>query len=174
MSEVAEIRIAVVKEEDMEPVTIQVFNDEAGIEGISDLVSESGEISYLDLTNINVPNVILVIEGQPLKAKGSYNFSVQIYPIFGTSVFLQFGIDADGNAIFVDMDDETLETVKTFIKEQKEMEIESGMKDAVIADINKYGREGYIKRIDSMFSEGALDEAYERAKEESEQPKSDQ
>jgi hypothetical protein len=64
--------------------------------------------------------------------------------------------------------------VKTFTKEQKEMEAESGMKDAVIADINKYGREGYIKRIDSMFSEGALEEAYERAKAETEQSKSEE
>lgn len=173
MNEAAEIRIAIVKEDDMEPVIIQAFNDEAGIEAISDLVSESGEVSYLDLSNINIPNVLLVIEGQPIKAKGGYNFSIQIYPIFGPAVFLQFGMDADGNAILVDMDDETLEIIKTFIKEQKEMEAESGMKDAVIADINKYGREGYIKRIDSMFSEGALEEAYERAKAETEQSKSE-
>ena len=81
MSEAVEIKIATVKEDDFDPVVLKVFNDEAGIEGIADLVSKTGEISYLDLTNINVPNVMLIIDGMPINSKGSYNFSIQIYPL---------------------------------------------------------------------------------------------
>ena len=166
MSEAVEIKIAVGKEDDFTPVVMKVFNDEAGIEGIADLVSKTGEISYLDLTNINVPNVLLIIDGMPINGKGSYNMSIQIYPIFGPGVFMQFGVDADGNAIVVDMDEETLETVTKFVKEQKEMERDSGLRDSIITDINKYGRDGYIKRMDNMFMEDSLEAEYEKAKAE--------
>ena len=111
MNEAVKIKIAVVKEDDFKPVTLEVFNDESGIEGISDLVSKSGEISYLDLSNIGLENILLVIDGRPINSKGGYNFSIQIYPIFGPAVFMQFGIDADGNAIVVDMDEETLQSI---------------------------------------------------------------
>ena len=164
ITEAVKIKIAVVKEEDFEPVILEVFNDESGIEGIGDMVSKTGNISYLDLGNLGISNVLLVIDGQPINSKGGYNFSLQIYPIFGSAVFLQYGADVDGTAVAVDMDKKTLGTIRTFVKEQKELEISSGLKDAVISDINKYGRDGYIKRMDNMFSEGSLDEQYEQNK----------
>ena len=168
MNEAVKIKIAVVKEEDFKPVVLEVFNDESGIEGISDLVSKSGEISYLDLSNIGLENILLVIDGRPINSKGGYNFSIQIYPIFGPAVFMQFGIDADGNAIVVDMDEETLGKIAEFVNAQKTLEKEQGLKDSIIADINKYGRDGYIKRMDAMFNEASLDEQYEKAKKEQE------
>ena len=168
MNEAVKIKIAVVKEEDFKPVVLEVFNDESGIEGISDLISKSGEISYLDLSNIGLENILLVIDGQPINSKGGYNFSIQIYPIFGSAVFMQFGIDADGNAIVVDMDEETLGKIEEFVNAQKTLEKEQGLKDSIIADINKYGRDGYIKRMDAMFNEASLDEQYEKAKKEQE------
>ena len=174
MSESVEIKIATVKEDDFDPVVPKDFNDEAGVEGIADLVSKTGEISYLDLTSINIPNVLLIIDGMPINSKGSYNFSIQIYPIFGTAVFMQFVVDADGKAIAVDMDDETLATVGKFVKEQKEVERDSGLRESIIADINKYGRDGYIKRMDNMFMEDSLEEEYERAKVEQQKSKESQ
>ena len=160
------VKIAIVKEDDREPVVVEILNEEAGIESVKELVSKTGEISFVDLGNIGLPNVLIIIDGEPINSKGGYNFSLQIYPIFGPAVFLQFGVDADGNVAIVDMEDSTLKMVTEFVQNQRDLEESNGLKEAIIADINKYGREGYIRRIDDMFVEDSLDKEYERVKNE--------
>ena len=160
------VKIAVVKEDDQVPVTLEVLNEEAGIESIKELVSKSGEISFVDLGNIGLRNVMIIIDGEPINSKGGYNFSLQIYPIFGPAVFLQFGVNADGGVSIVEMEDEKLQEITEFVQNQRQLEAENGLREAIMADINKYGREGYIKRIDAMFADDSLDREYERAKAE--------
>ena len=160
------VKIAVVKEDDQVPVTLEVLNEEAGIESIKELVSKSGEISFVDLGNIGLRNVMIIIDGEPINSKGGYNFSLQIYPIFGPAVFLQFGVNAAGEVSIVEMEDEKLQEITEFVQNQRKLEAENGLREAIMADINKYGREGYIKRIDAMFADDSLDREYERAKAE--------
>lgn len=160
------ITIAVVKDIDESPVFMEISNDDAGFEMVTTLISETSNTSIIDVSQF-IRNTILMIDNDMSINPGGYNFSLQIYPLFGTVAFFHLGlVKRDGEEIsaVVDMPKDVQEQVKEFIINQKKMELENGTKEIVEKEVNLKGKDNFIRFINDAFMEDSGEEAYKEAK----------
>ena len=168
MSEDTKIKVLFLMEHSMEPVLLEIENDEDGQVGLFEQISKTENVALLDMTPFNIPNTLMLLDNEMSTNPGSYNLSIQVYPVFGKIAFVEVGQVGDDVKI-VDMSEETIELITRFVKERKEYEIEAGIVNQVNIRVSKMGKANYLKEIDMSLSMGSsveddINEADKKAK----------
>ena len=147
--------IGIVKEEDMEPVFITINDQDKDFDNIVEIVSpEAGEISMITMNEIEVGNnLVVTTDAKSSISPSGYNMSIHIFPLFGTLVFTEFGMNNEGEIVTTSMSPENQEILKDYISISKREEKENGGRQAIIDRINEVGKDRYLRELDERYAD---------------------